>query len=91
MYIFHTARCWQLNSGALWSALEWHGHSNDCSLLDLEYVFRDHGEYFALVGFITRVEGASPYGNGSNLEFSHGKILKFIASEMAGNASKVQR
>ena len=33
---------------------------------------------------LTRVEGASPYGNGSNLEFFHGKILKFIASEMAG-------
>ncbi len=52
-------------------------------------MYRDRGAYFALVGLITRVEGANPYGNGSNLEFSHGKILKFIASEMAGNASKV--
>ena len=38
---------------------------------------------------LTSVDGASPYGNCPNLEFSHGKILKFIASEMAGNASKV--
>ena len=49
---------------------------------------RDRGVYFKLVGLNKQLEGASPHGD---LEYSPGKILKFRASEMAENSSKVYK
>ena len=46
-------------------------------------LLRNRGAYFALVEFNQGGRCESLW-NGLNLEFSHGKILKFIASEMAG-------
>ncbi len=54
-------------------------------------IVTDRGVYFRLVGLnqYDSMEGTSPYGNASNLELCPGKNLKFKASEMAGNSSKV--